>query len=116
MITNYIDPAAPANDNKWAMMDFGGETDVPYATTFGLFNTGGTNQIGDYSNPTADALINASISGGDPAAVKNEASFLTTDQPVQFQPNPDYIWAWKNTLSGPEPGGLGEPDPVLRHA
>ena len=25
------------------MMDFGGETD-PYPTTFGLFNTGGTNQ------------------------------------------------------------------------
>lgn len=25
----------------------------PYPTTFGLFNTGGTAQIGDYSNPTA---------------------------------------------------------------
>jgi peptide/nickel transport system substrate-binding protein len=103
MITNYIDPAAPANINKWAMMDFGGETDVPYATTFGLFNTGGTNQIGDYSNPTADQLINESIAGGNPAAVKNEASFLTTDQPVQFQPNPSVIWAWKNTLSAQNP-------------
>ncbi len=103
MITNYIDPAAPANIDKWAMMDFGGETDVPYATTFGLFNTGGTNQIGDYSNPTADQLINESISGGDPAAVKNEASFLTTDQPVQFQPNPSVIWAWKTSLSAQNP-------------
>ena len=27
MITNYLDPAAPANENKWAMADFGGETD-----------------------------------------------------------------------------------------
>ena len=101
MIANYLDPSAPANENKWAMEDFGGETDVPYATTFGLFNTGGTNQIGDYSNPTADSLINASISGGDPSAVKNEASFLTANQPAQFQPNPDYIWSWKTTLSGP---------------
>ncbi len=100
MISNYLDPSAPANENKWAMEDFGGETDVPYATTFGLFNTGGTNQIGDYSNPTADSLINASISGGDPTAVKNEASFLTKDQPVQFQPNPAYIWAWKTSISG----------------
>ena len=66
------------------MEDFGGETDVPYATTFGLFNTGGP-QIGDYSNPTADSLINASISGGDPAAVKNEASFLT-DEPAGAVP------------------------------
>jgi peptide/nickel transport system substrate-binding protein len=103
MISNYLDPDAPANDNKWAMQDFGGETDDAYATTFGLFNTGGSDQIGDYSNPTADALINASISGGNPAAVKNEASFLTANQPVQFQPNPDYIWAWKNTLSSTLP-------------
>jgi peptide/nickel transport system substrate-binding protein len=103
MIQNYIDSAAPANENKWAMEDFGGETDAPYATTFGLFNTGGTEQVGDYSNPTADALINASISGGDPAAVKNEASFLTMNQPVQFEPNPDLIWAWKNTLSATMP-------------
>ncbi len=103
MISNYLDPDAPANDNKWAMQDFGGETDDAYATTFGLFNTGGSDQIGDYSNPTADALINASISGGNPAAVKNEASFLTENQPVQFQPNPDVIWAWKNTLSAVNP-------------
>jgi peptide/nickel transport system substrate-binding protein len=101
MITNYLDPDAPANDNKWAMEDFGGETDDAYATTFGLFNTGGSDQVGDYSNPTADALINASIAGGDPAAVKNEASFLTDNQPVLFEPNPDFIWAWKNTISGP---------------
>jgi peptide/nickel transport system substrate-binding protein len=103
MIANYLDPSAPANVNKWAMEDFGGETDVPYATTFGLFNTGGPSQIGDYSNPTADSLINASISGGDPAAVKNEASFLTENQPLQFQPNPDDVWAWKNTLSAVNP-------------
>ena len=103
MIANYLDPSAPANENKWAMEDFGGETDVPYATTFGLFNTGGPVQVGDYSNPTADALINASVSGGDPSAVKNEASFLTANQPVQFQPNPDIIWSWKTTLSATMP-------------
>jgi peptide/nickel transport system substrate-binding protein len=100
MITNYIDPAAPANVNKWAVMDFGGSTDVPYATTFGLFNTGGGSQIGDYSDPSADSLINTSISSGDPAAVKNEASYLTQQQPVMFQPGFDYIWAWKSTISG----------------
>jgi peptide/nickel transport system substrate-binding protein len=104
MIANYLDPAAPANDNKWAMEDFGGETEDPYATTFGLFNTTGGSQVGDYSNPTADSLIQASVTGGDPAAVKTEASFLTSNQPVQFQPVPDIIWAWKNTLSAQNPG------------
>jgi len=103
MISNYLDPYAPANENKWAMEDFGGETNSTYPTTFGLFNTGGSNQVGDYSDPTADQLINESIAGGDPAAVKNEASYLTTHLPVQFQPNPDYIWAWKTTLSAQMP-------------
>jgi peptide/nickel transport system substrate-binding protein len=33
--------------------------------------------------------------------VKAEASFLTADQPGLFQPNPDTIAVWKNSLSGP---------------
>ncbi len=100
MISNYLDPDAQAKDNKWAMLDFGGETDNAYPTTFGLFNTGGADQVGDYSNPTADSLINASIASGNPSAVKNEAEFLTSNQPVLFEPNPDYVWAWKSSVSG----------------
>jgi peptide/nickel transport system substrate-binding protein len=103
MIQNYIDPYAPANENKWAVEDFGGESDDAYPTTFSLFNTGGSDQVGDYSSPMADSLINASISGGDPAAVKAEASYLTANQPVQFQPNPDLIWAWKSSISSQNP-------------
>jgi peptide/nickel transport system substrate-binding protein len=103
MISNYLDPYAPANANKWAMQDFGGETNSTYPTTFSLFNTGGSNQIGNYSNPQADKLINDSITSSDPAAVKAEAQFLTTDQPVMFQPNPDEVWAFKTTLSAQNP-------------
>jgi peptide/nickel transport system substrate-binding protein len=47
MLENYVDPESPANDDKWAMEDFGGESDDPYPTTFGLFNTTGGGQIGD---------------------------------------------------------------------
>jgi peptide/nickel transport system substrate-binding protein len=100
MISNYLDPGTPANEDKWAMMDFGGMADAPYPTTFGLFNTNSPAQIGDYSNPVADSLIHASITSGNPSAVKNEASFLTKNQPVLFQPNVDLIWAWKTGISG----------------
>jgi peptide/nickel transport system substrate-binding protein len=100
MITNYLDPAAPANENKWAMEDFGGETDNPYPTQFNFLNTGGATQIGDYSNSTANGLMSASISSGNPSAVKNEAAFLTQNQPLLFQPTPDYLWAWKTDISG----------------
>jgi peptide/nickel transport system substrate-binding protein len=103
MISNYLDPYAPANVNKWAMEDFGGETNSTYPTTFSLFNTGGSNQVGNYSNPQADKLIQASITSADPAAVRAEAQFLTTDQPTLFEPNPDYTWAWKTSLSAQTP-------------
>ena len=49
----------------------------------------------------ADKLIHASITSRNPAAVKNEAAFLTRNQPVLFQPDADYTWAWKKSIPGP---------------
>jgi peptide/nickel transport system substrate-binding protein len=106
MITNYNDAAAPANANKWATEDFGGEFNSTYPTQFGFLNTGGSGQIGDYSNPTADSLINASVSGTNPNAVSSEASFFTTQVPVLWQPLTDYIWAWKTNISATDPAAI----------
>jgi peptide/nickel transport system substrate-binding protein len=106
MIENYNDAIAPANENKWAMEDFGGETDATYATQFGFLNTGGGGQLGDYSNARADALINQSVSGRNPAAVKNEASFFTAQLPVLWQPVADYVWAWKSKISATTPTAI----------
>jgi peptide/nickel transport system substrate-binding protein len=85
------------------MEDFGGETDSTYPTQFGFLNTGGSGQIGDYSNPQADSLINASVTGSDPAAVTAEASYFTSQVPVLWQPVLDYTWAWKTNISATEP-------------
>jgi len=103
MIANYLDPDAPANDNKWAMEDFGGESFSTYPTSFGLFNTGGSGQIGDYSDPKADSLINASITSTDPAAVVNELSYLNTSEPVLWQPLRDHVYVWKTNVSATTP-------------
>ncbi len=94
-------PGDQLNIDKWAMEDFGGSIDSTYPTTLGTFNSTGGGNLGSYSNPVADKLIAASVASGDPAAVKAEASFLTADQPVLFQPNPDWIAVWKKNLSGP---------------
>jgi peptide/nickel transport system substrate-binding protein len=67
----------------------------------GIFNTTGTFDVGGYSNPQADALMNNSVYSSDPTAVKNEASYLTQQQPGLFQPLEDRIWVWSKTLSGP---------------
>jgi peptide/nickel transport system substrate-binding protein len=106
MIANYNDPSSPKTINKWAMQDFGGFSNSTYPTTNTVFNTGGSTNLGGYSDPKADSLIKASISSPNVSAVTAEAQYLTTQQPGLFQPNPDNafgtaaILVWKKTVSG----------------
>jgi peptide/nickel transport system substrate-binding protein len=103
---NDNDVAVPKDDNSWAVEDFGGFTDGTYPTTFGVFNSTGSANLGGYSNPEADSLITASVSSSNPDAVKAEASYLTLQQPGLFQPNPDAggngscVIVWTKSLSG----------------
>jgi peptide/nickel transport system substrate-binding protein len=106
MIQNYNDSASPANENKWAMEDFGRQANSTYPTQFGFLNTGGSRQIGDWSNPQSDALINGSVTGTDPAAVTAEASYFTINVPVLWQPLLDNTWAWKSNISATDPAAF----------
>lgn len=102
ILQNYYDAAAPANINKWAAEDFGGFSVSLYPTTETIFNTGGSFNIGDYSNPTTDKLINDSVFGPNASAVKTEAGFIAENLPALFQPNAFHVYAWKSNLSGPQ--------------
>jgi peptide/nickel transport system substrate-binding protein len=94
IISNDNDVSAPKNADKWAMELFGGENFTnPYVTTFGLFNSTGSGNLGGYSDPQADKVINASVTGSDPNALKNELTYLTEQQPVLFEPAEDYATA-----------------------
>jgi peptide/nickel transport system substrate-binding protein len=106
MIQNYNDAASPANANKWAAEDFGGESFTPYPTAFGFLNTNGSGQIGNYTNPTADSLINASITSPNPQAVTNELAFFATNLPVLWQPLRDHTYAWKTSISATTPNAF----------
>ena len=106
LIGNYNDVSTPKNDNAWAMNDFGGETNSTYPTTFGLFNSTGSANLGGYADTTADSLINASINSSDAGAVESELTYLAKDLPVLFQPNPDWageggVLAVNKAISGP---------------
>ena len=105
IVENDNDPAVPKNDDKWAVEDFGGFTDSTYPTTDGVFNSTGSSNLGGYSDPKADQLIQASITSSNPAAVKAEASYLTQQQPGLCQPNPGSpnaaVVVYSKTLSGP---------------
>jgi len=103
IITYYDNPTTTGVPfiNKWATEDYGGFTDSTYPTTQGIFNGPGSENEGSYNNSTANSLINASVTGGNPAAVKTEASFLTENQPGLFEPDVDWISVWKTNLSAP---------------
>jgi peptide/nickel transport system substrate-binding protein len=101
LITNFNNPAAPANVNNWSMEQWGGFTISPYPTANGTFNTTGSGNVGSYSSKKADELIQQSVYGSDPMAVKAEGDFLRKDLPVLWLPSPDKVWAWQQELSGP---------------
>lgn len=102
ILQNYYDLAAPANVNKWAAEDFGGFSTSLYPTTNTIFNTGGSFNIGDYSDPTADKLIHDSVFGPNASAVKVEAAYIAENLPALFQPNAWHVYAWSTKMSGPQ--------------
>src|SRR6185437_425684 len=61
ILQNYYDIAAPAN-----------------------INTGGTFNIGDFSDSKADSLIHNSVFGSDPQAVNKEAAYIAEVLPGLF--------------------------------
>jgi peptide/nickel transport system substrate-binding protein len=102
LIQNYNDVSAPANANQWGAEFFGGFSQALYPTGNDLFNSDGSYNQGGYSDPKADALIHSDIFGTDANAVQQDASYITQNLPALFMPNNDRVWAWKNTISGPQ--------------
>jgi peptide/nickel transport system substrate-binding protein len=101
LIQHFNLPAAPSEANSWGMEQWGGFSIPPYPTANSIFNTGGSGNVGGYSNPQADELIHQSVYGSDPNAVRAEGEFLSKDLPVLWMPIQDHIWASKKNLSGP---------------
>ncbi len=99
MISNYNDPAAPKNDNAWAMEDFGGFTGIIYPTTNEVFNTTGSFNLGGFSNPVVNKDISHSVFSTSNSAVKVEAGAVAHFQPGLFEPNPDLIFAIKKSIT-----------------
>jgi peptide/nickel transport system substrate-binding protein len=101
-VANYddADPSAVKNANDWAVSNYGSFAADYYPTSEGIFNTGGAFNSGDYSEPQADKLMSDSVFGSNPDAVTNEAQFLTSNFPVLFLPQSDYIFAVSKKVGG----------------
>lgn len=113
LIQNYNVPAAPSKAGEWAMSTWGGFSTPPYPTASGIFDTKGSGNVGAFSDPETDKLIDASVHGADRKAVQAEVEHLRTELPVLWLPAAQTIWAWKKTLSGPTASFANLPANVL---
>ncbi len=99
-------PAAVKYTNDWGVNNYGGLFQDYYPTQDGVENHPGTGfNIGSYNSATAAKLINQSVFGGNPDAVKNEAAFLEKDLPVFYLPDQDYLMAVNTKKVGSTPDG-----------
>ena len=103
MITNYIDPAAPANVNKWAMMDFGGETHdaVPdHVRPVQHRRDQPDRRLQQPDRRPADQRLHLRRRPGR----GEERGRVPDHRPAGAVPaQPGLIWAWKTTLSAQNP-------------
>ncbi|MEN3608708.1 peptide ABC transporter substrate-binding protein [Plantactinospora sp. ZYX-F-223] len=92
---------------SWDMSFFGSQGSWYYpafASGERLFATDAPVNLGSYSNPQADQLIEATQFSGDDTALKAYNEFLAKDLPVLWMPNPVFqISAYKSGLQGVEP-------------
>jgi peptide/nickel transport system substrate-binding protein len=105
---NYNDanPAAAKYTNDWGVNNYGGLFQDYYPTQDGVENHPGTGfNIGSYDSKTAQKLINSSVFGGNPTAVKKEAAFLEKDLPVFYFPSQDNLSAVNSKKVGSAPDG-----------
>lgn len=98
-----------ADDPKctWDLSFFGSQASwyfPPYASGERLFATNAPVNLGSYSNPEADKLVDATQFSSDESAMKAYNSFLAEDLPVLWMPNPvAQISAYKKNIVGIDP-------------
>lgn len=92
---------------NWDLSFFGSQASwyfPPYASGERLFATDAPVNLGSYSNPEADKLIEATQFGSDQNALDTYNTFLAEDLPVLWMPNPvAQISAWKSDITGIDP-------------
>jgi peptide/nickel transport system substrate-binding protein len=107
LTANYNDdnPAAVKYTNDWGVNNYGGLFTDYYPTAEGVWNPGAGFNLGDFNDPKANALMDASVHSGSSNAVKTEATYLETHSPVFFMPDLDYLVAVNTTkVAGPPDG------------
>ena len=93
-------PAGKQYVNDWGVNNYGGIFVDYYPTQDGVMNTTGALNVGYYNSPTANLLMDHSISSPSAKAIANEVSFFAKQQPVLYFPVPDQISVISKKVGG----------------
>jgi len=89
---------------KWQLINYGTWILNSYPSGTSLFRTGGGSNIGSYSDPQMDALLAATLTSADPAAIAKYAEYASEQIPVIWLPTmASPVYAVKESLSGVAP-------------
>jgi peptide/nickel transport system substrate-binding protein len=91
----------PASTCGWQLVDYGYD---PYNGLFpagaGFFNTGAPNNLGGYSSPEMNQLINATEYGSSTQAFFSYEDYAARQLPWLWIPDSDYIFVYRSNLAG----------------
>ncbi|OKL53361.1 peptide ABC transporter substrate-binding protein [Bowdeniella nasicola] len=97
----------PDQECTWDLSFFGSQASwyfPVYASGQRLFATDAPVNLGSYSNPQADALIEKTLRSSDESVMKQYNDFLAEDLPVLWMPNPvNRVSAFKSDIKGIHP-------------
>lgn len=101
----------PASTCSWQLAEYGYDPYQLYPTGTGLFNTGGPNDNGGFSDPKLDQLINATEYGTSTQAFYQYEDYAAKELPWLWLPLRAEVLVYKNNLAGVTPlnpfsGGL----------
>jgi len=101
----------PASTCGWQLVDEGYIPYNLYPTGSSLFNTGGFNNSGGYSNPEEDSLVNATDNGSSTQTFFQYEDYTAEQLPWLWLPLQSNVWVYKSNLAGfvplnPISGGL----------
>jgi peptide/nickel transport system substrate-binding protein len=93
----------PASTCGWQLTDIGYDPYQLYPTGLSLFNTGGFNNEGGYSDAEMDSLINATAYSSSTSVFLTYEDYAARQLPFLWLPNPDFLLVYKSNLHGYAP-------------
>jgi peptide/nickel transport system substrate-binding protein len=94
---------AHSQDCGWQLVEFGYDPFGLYPADNGVFATGGSSNLGGYSDPKADSLITATLQTSSTATFYQYEDYLARQLPFLYLPLRESLQLYKSDLGGVAP-------------